>query len=475
MSSDVRPAWGAGGEMNAFESVMWRMEADPALRAATLSCEQLDTIPDWPRFVAAHEWAVRMAPRFRQKVVEPALGLGVARWAEDPYFDLRFHLRRQRLPEGAGFTELMDAVAQFYMIPLDRARPPWEIVLFEGLPDGKALYTLKMHHSVTDGMGVMQLLGRLHSRTREPSPDKPRPEFDAGGQLDALGALLRQVRGDVSSVPGLVVDAATGTLRRLADPVGAVRSGVGYARSLGRVLKPPVGTESALLARRSMTMGLGAIDVPFADFKAATKAAGGSLNDGFLAALMGGFRRYHEAMGAEVAEAMPTSLPVSVRKADDPEGGNQIVTVRIAGPLAERDPVQRIARIRELVGGSRTEPAATVVEVVAPALARLPGTVLAQVTGQMTKHNDVMASCVPGLGDGFYLAGAAVERFYGYGPLAGGATLITFVTHGGVGCVGVGYDAASVTEPQIFLNCLVEGFDEVLALKPGSAKPVLRG
>jgi hypothetical protein len=331
-----------------------------------------------------------------------------------------------------------------------------------------------MHHSVTDGMGVMQLLGRLHSKSREPNPDKPAPDFDAGGRLDPFGALLRQLVGDVTSVPGAVADVGKGALKRLVDPYRTVRDGVGYVRSLGRVLNPPVGTESELLSRRSMTMGLGAIDVPFADFKKAAKAGGGSINDAFLAALMGGFRRYHEAMGAPVAEAMPTSMPVSVRKADDPEGGNQIVTVRIAGPLAEKDPVARIATIRSLVGGSREEPAATVVELVSPALARLPGPVLAQVTGQMTKHNDLMASCVPGLGEGYYLCGAAVERFYGYGPLAGGATLITFVTHGGVGCVGVGYDTASVTEPTLFLNCLVEGFTEVLALHPGAAAPALR-
>ncbi|HEY1968311.1 MAG TPA: wax ester/triacylglycerol synthase domain-containing protein, partial [Pseudonocardia sp.] len=216
----VRPAWGAGEQMNAFESLMWRMESDPTLRAATLSCEELDRVPDWARFVAAHEWAVRMAPRFRQRVVEPAFGLGTARWAEDPHFDLRFHLRRQRLPEGAGWPGLMEAVAQFYMTPLDRTRAPWEIVLFEGLPEGRALYTLKMHHSVTDGMGVMQLLSRLHSRDREPNPDKPQPEFGAGARLDPMSALLHQVRGDLVSLPGVARGVGVGTVRALANPFG---------------------------------------------------------------------------------------------------------------------------------------------------------------------------------------------------------------------------------------------------------------
>ena len=40
--------------------------------------------------------------------------------------------------------------------------------------------------------------------------------------------------------------------------LGFSRSALGYGKSLGRVLNPPVGTPSPLLARRSMTMGLGA-------------------------------------------------------------------------------------------------------------------------------------------------------------------------------------------------------------------------
>lgn len=110
---------------------MWKMDSNPRMRAGTMGLEQLDRVPDWDRFVAAHQWAVRMAPRFRQKVVEPVLGVGYARWAEDPAFHLGYHLRRQRLPESADWSELMEAVGQFFTTPLDRTRAPWLITLYE--------------------------------------------------------------------------------------------------------------------------------------------------------------------------------------------------------------------------------------------------------------------------------------------------------------------------------------------------------
>ena len=56
---------------------MWRAEAaDPRLRVNVSLLELLDPAPDWDRLFAAHEWASRMVPRMRQRVVEPASGSG---------------------------------------------------------------------------------------------------------------------------------------------------------------------------------------------------------------------------------------------------------------------------------------------------------------------------------------------------------------------------------------------------------------
>ncbi|WP_019875233.1 wax ester/triacylglycerol synthase domain-containing protein [Sporichthya polymorpha] len=475
MSDAIDPVWPTTAGMNPFESVMWRLDAAPMLRVPTLSCEELDSVPDWDRFLAAHEWAVRMAPQFRLKVVEPPFGLGTPRWTVDPHFDLSFHIRRQRLPEGGGWPELFEALSQFFTTPLDRSRPLWEIVLYSGLPEGRAVYALKMHHSMGDGFAVMHLLSRLHSRTREPSPDKPSPGELPAPELNEIDALRRQLLDDASIVPSVATKLGSAALRTVTNPVGGLKATARYAASLKRVVAPPVGSGSELLAGRSMSMRLSLIDVPFSDFRAAAKAAGGSVNDAYLAALYGGYRRYHEAMGVEPPESIPTGFPISLRTADEAaSGGNRIAAARIPGPVAEADPVQRIARIRELTQAARNEPAVDVMGVASPALARLPAPVLAAAVGPLTARLQLMASNVPGIGRGHYLAGAEVLRFFGYGR-SGAAALITFITSGDLASVGVGFDPAAITEPKLFLECLVEGFVEILDLHPGSGKPVLRG
>ena len=67
-----------------------------------------------------------------------------------------------------------------------------------------------------------------------------------------------------------------------------------------------------MLLRRSLTTRTEAIDMKLSDFHRAAKAAGGSINDAYLAALCGALRRYHEALGVPIA-TLPMAVPVNLR------------------------------------------------------------------------------------------------------------------------------------------------------------------
>ncbi len=471
--ADGRLHWGEAREMNALETLMWRVELDPRLRSTITGIEILDCTPDWDRFLAAAEWGTRMAPRFRQKVLEPALGIGNPCWVNDPDFDLHYHVRRMRLPEGGGWRALFAAAEQVAMTPFDRARSPWEAYLFEGLPDGRAAHMLKMHHATTDGMGSVQLFSQLHSRTREANPAKPQPPPPLPERQTPVGLLLEQLARDVRAVPGVLQSAVSAGFQIMLRPYATIAGVLGFVSSLGRVTAEPAAKSSPLLRRRSLSWHFLALDVAFADLRAAAKAADASVNDAFVAALLGAFRLYHEALGHPITE-MPMAIPISVRREGDAAGGNKIAGARFAGPVGIADPRRRMQAIGALVRSIRSEPGLSGMSVLAPALARLPAALLTAIAGGMTKSNDLQASNVPGLRDDLYLAGARIERVYGFGPLPGCASMITLNTHGDTCCVGANIDPAAVTDPELFARCLAQGFTEVLSLHPGSAPPVLR-
>lgn len=215
------------------------------------------------------------------------------------------------------------------------------------------------------------------------------------------------------------------------------------------------------------------MDVAFADLRAAGKAAGGSLNDAFVAALMGAFRRYHEELGHPI-ETMPVAMPISVRRHGDDDGGNRFVGARFAGPVGIADPAERIRAVSAIIRAAREEPAIEGLGLATPVLSRLPGLVISQLAGGMTMGNDLQASNVPGLREDTYLAGARIERAYPFAPLPGCAAMIALVSHRDQCCIGVNLDPAAIREPERFARCLAEGFIEVLALHPGAADPVPR-
>jgi WS/DGAT/MGAT family acyltransferase len=455
--------------MNPLETAMWRAEsADPRLRVTVSLLELLDPAPDWDRLLAAHEWASRMVPRMRQRVLEPALALGTPVWVTDGDFDLSRHVHRIRLPGPGTLRQLLDVTADFAAAPLDRDRPLWQALLVEGLADGRAGYVAKSHHSVTDGLGAVQLMMRLHSRTAEHDPDRPEPPVPAPGEGSRTGLFAGQVADAVRATPMAAVRQGTRALGTLTRPWDAASRAAGQALSAARFTRQSASAPpgSPLLARRGGDWHFEVIEVPLASLKAGAKAAGGSLNDGLLAAVIGGFRRYHEQQDAPV-DRLTVGFPISLRAQDDPQGGNRFTGARFPAPMAETDPAARIAAVRQFVLAARAASATTadtVPAALAPAIGWLPAPVVSTISGRLTSKNDVQVSSIPGVPFPVYIAGSRITQMYPFGPLPGCAAMITLISHDGDCCIGINTDTLAVTDPGRLADDLRAGLGEVVAL-----------
>lgn len=460
-------AWSAATEMDPFETVMWRSEADPRLRSTVTTVEILDQAPDPGRLLRAHDWASRIVPRFRQRVVEPPLTLGAPAWVTDGELDLGYHLQHMQLPAPGTLSQVLEIAQSIAMRPFDRARPLWEAVVIDGLEGGQAAYILKAHHCITDGIGGVQLLALLHSRSREPMRDRPEPAAPPVDTRTTAEILAGQAARRAFEAPGRVArqaNVAAGlAARALRSPARSVSDAISFASSLRRVADPATGTPSPLLRPRSLAWRFEAAEVPLADLKAAAKSAGGSVNDAFLAAVLGGFRRYHEHFSVPI-DTMPVAMPISLRTAADAAGGNRFAAARFAAPVAEPDPRERMRQVREFVITARAEPAINAATLLSPALSHLPGSLVARILVGLTSSNDAQVSNVPGIPYPVYMAGARITRMYPFGPLPGCAAMITLISHDGTCCIGINMDAAAITDPALFQRCLDKGIDEILAL-----------
>ncbi|WP_279105239.1 wax ester/triacylglycerol synthase domain-containing protein [Gordonia paraffinivorans] len=449
--------------MRSSDAFTWSMESDPRLRSTVVTVLLLDRSPDWEAMRARFEAISAELPMFRQCVVESPLG-APPRWEPCPDFDPDFHMRRVGAAAPGTVDTVLEMARVAAMDDFDRARPLWEATLVEGLADGGAAVVCRFHHALTDGVGAVEIAGRLFDLTPEP---EARPAATVGVDpetrgawwreyLDSIGFGARQATATVTdvvrSVPGLAFDA-------LRHPISTATGAVETAASVYRTVRPVNETGSALMTERSSVRHLDVHEVPLEKLRQAGHAGGGSLNDAFVAGVAGGLRRYHEKHGADVGD-LHLCMPINLRTADDDPGGNRITLMRFDVPVGESDPAQRIAEIHRRTTRVRDERSLPHTQLIAAAMNLVPRWYV----GAVLRHVDFLCSDVPGIPVPVYVGGARILAQYAFGPTIGAAVNVTLLGYVDVCELGIDVDTGAIADVDVFHACLVDGFDEVLAL-----------
>jgi WS/DGAT/MGAT family acyltransferase len=337
----------------------------------------------------------------------------------------------------------------------------WEVTLVDGLAGGEAALLCKLHHALTDGVGGVEIAMILFDLARDVLDKGPLPPEPAVGEpLPGWQDSTRYDVGVVASAAGLVVRRGPGAVAALVrHPVGTVREVAETAASVYRTVRPINRTGSPLMRSRRLVRDLSVHEVPLAGLKAAAKRGGTSLNDAFLAGVTGGLRLYHEKHGVEVG-GLHVTMPVSLRTEDDPVGGNRITLMRFDLPAGIVDPEERLRRIHDRAAFVRSERSLPHTQLIAGALNLVPRWYIASIL----RHVDFLASDVPGIPVTVYIAGAKVLMQYAFGPTIGAAVNVTLMTYVDTCALGINVDTGAIPDVDVFHDCLVAGFDEVLAL-----------
>lgn len=462
-----------GTQMRGWDVATFRAaNGDPIMRSTVVALTVLDRAPKWERLRQRVLRLTLFVPTLRMRPLFGALGMSAPRLAVDPDFDLDFHLRRYRLPEGAGWSELLDDARRMSLTDFDQNRPLWEAALIEGLPNGESAFLLKLHHSIADGHATVMMGLRLFEFGPDTDPDEasppPAPDGEEVGIRDVTYANLADTlrRGTdlaVSTVRG-ALDLAKGTLTE-------TRATWGHARhtlsSIGRVASVPDGPMSPIMVGRGTTYRFAAFDLPFAGVRSVPKAHGLNVNDSFMAAIAVGLDAYHRRHGV-VVEELRVNVPISLRgDAGDrsAQGSNSVAIARFPLPIAGLSTVELMAEAHRLVAQWKEEPAIRLADPLAEVSWFVPVPLLAHAA----QASDVTTSNVPGPPIPVYLAGARMLAAYPLVATTGAAVNITMVTYDGTAFVGVSTDDRAVTDLDALVEDLRAGFATVTSAPVGSA------
>jgi diacylglycerol O-acyltransferase len=420
-------------------------------------------------------------PRYRRRLSEPRTGgLSWPAWEDDERFHLASHVRHATLPQPGGEQQLCDWLGDYWSHRLDRHRPLWEVVVVDGLEDGRWALVTKTHHAMVDGVGSVDAGFMM----LDDSPESPLGALK-GAAADGLQSSHSareaahprgsQLAGLLRWMPEQALRAARGGAEMALHPRKAFEMIERSRAAVEVILRDEVRSAppSSLNCHMGATRSFAVVRVPLADVKDVKSRLGGTVNDVALAAVTGGLRRLLQARGEEPpAQGLRAMVPVNGRQASEKLAlGNKVSSLFVHLPVAEQTTAARYRAVvdeaEHLKQGTQAVGTSTIISLAGLA----PPAVHAGIARALyaTRLFNVTVTNVPGPQSTLYALGCRLREIFPLVPLAAehavGVAIFSYD-----GNVAFGINAATDAVPD--LAVLRDGIAaEIHALRDLTAVP----
>ncbi len=375
-------------------------------------------------------------PRFRQRVGSSRIPMGRAEWVDDEDFDVERHFRYVTLEPPGDEAALQAYVSSQTGIPLDPARPLWEVHFISGFGQGSATF-FRIHHAIADGIALTRVMLSL-------TDDGPQDAFRPVRDPSSTQSLLDAAEWLVSNGLGLV--------RHPSRIAGLARTALKDTTRLVHLATLPTKPKSVLSGKVVETkLVTWTPPIPLADIKAIGRHAGTTVNDVLLAALAGAMGDYLEQRGTPLPDVR-VMVPVNLRPLDaplPPELGNEFGFYFVDLPTGPMTPRERLDEMHRRVEEIKGSPEALVAFGVLAGLGASPKVVEDIGVAFFGSKAAGVVTNVPGPRETVYLAGARVAGFIGWVPRAGDMGFgVSISSYAGQVTVGFSTDAELMPDPD---------------------------
>lgn len=419
--------------------------------------------------------ALRLArlPRYSQRLSATRTGgLAWPTWRDDERFDIRTHVGHVALPAPGNDDQLCEWAADFYSHRLDRTRPLWEIVLIEGLEEGRWALAHKTHHCLVDGVGSVDVAYLLLDAEPDEQPLSSLPSPTAP-QQSVLHPFLPHRPQPLFQAAAAGGHAAQAAAHAMLHPRNALARSRSMAELVVRdevVPAPDTSLNRPIGSRRRFAV----VRVPLAELDAIRRALGGSINDVVLAACTSGLRdMLLERDEQPPAAGLRAMVPVNLRKSSDAHGlGNRISSLFVQLPVAEPLAGARYDTIVAATHRLKTSGAATGATAIVDIAALAPPVLHASLARSLyaTRLFNVTITNVPGPQIPLFALGARLREVHPVVPLAADHTVgIAIFSYAGLVTFGVIADSDSTPDIDVLAYGIERGVSELLQLAPRSA------
>jgi diacylglycerol O-acyltransferase / wax synthase len=387
---------------------------------------------------------LHLVPRYRQRLAFVPLDQGRPVWADDPYFNPRYHIRHTALPKPADDKALKQLAGRLFSQRLDRSKPLWEIWLVEHMAGGRFALIAKTHHALVDGISGVDITTVLFDTAAEPAPTPRPPAPWTAKPLPGPAKLLGEALRERMTVPA---EMTRGTRALLRAPRRAVSQVVGGLASVGATTLAGI---NAPAPESPFNVDIGPhrrytfLDADLAQFKAIKDSLGGTLNDVVLASVSLALGRYLRNHGTDTdGLELKAMVPVSVR-ADSDRGalGNQVAAMWAPLPVGVQNPAECLQQITRSMEDLKASGQAVGAQVLTNLAGFAPPTILSQAARLQARQRffNLVVTNVPGPQFPLYVLGRRLRVLFPVVPLAQrqalGIAVMSYDGHLGFGLLG---------------------------------------
>ena len=409
-------------------------------------------------------------PKYRQRVRTVPFNLARPVWADDPHFQVLYHVRRTAVPSPGGPEELRNLAGRILAQRLDLSRPLWESWLIEGLEGGRWAVVIKVHHCMVDGIGGSDLMALMFDQATAEAPAQP-PLWPPEPEPSTLAMMRDGLRDTVAdsirramSVPALARRLGS---REIGDFAGGLPR---YVRQLSHGAAPSLNGPTSPHRRWSW------VQADLDEIKGVRRALGGTVNDVILAAVATGFRDLLRSRGVLSPDSVVrTMVPVSTR-APGEQGiqTNRVSAVLVNLPCGEPDPVRRLHLVRQQMDFVKGSHQAIGPDALVRILGLMPAVLATTVHTALLLRQPVIhtvTTTVPGPPFPLYVLGRKLVELYPYIPIATGFRVsIGNISYLGRLFFGLTGDFDAMPDLQVLADGIRGGFGE-LAKEAATTSP----
>ncbi|HET9823491.1 MAG TPA: wax ester/triacylglycerol synthase family O-acyltransferase [Burkholderiaceae bacterium] len=414
-------------------------------------------------------------PRFRQKVVEDAMG---ALWVEDEAFDLAHHVTRETLavePGESPLAALKRRVAALTLEPLDPTRPLWQFALIEDLDGRQSALVSRIHHCIGDGIALISVMLSIADGGKPPPVRRRRvaAEEDTGDGFS--DALMRPFTDLTVKAIGMYGAGVGKSMEFLSQPGGALTGSLDAARMGYQVLHDVAAL--ALMPDDSPTRLKGQArpgkrvawgePLPLDRVKAVGRVFGASINDVLLSCVAGAIGDYLRSKGDDpTGQEIRAMVPVNLRPLEQAHKlGNRFGLAPLVLPIGIAHPVERLYAVRARMNELKTSYQPLLAFAVLAISGLMIKPVQDAITGMFARKATAVMTNVPGPKEPIRFCGRTVNQVMFWVPQSGDIGMgVSILSYAGGVQFGLITDALMCPDPEAVIERFAPEFERLLWL-----------